>query len=377
MTSDPRDITARRLMGLLTPEDASLFDATAAGDPAMESARQELEHAATLIAVASAPASAPSPETWQRIKAACGLSPATARRPARIIAWSGWGVAAALAVILASKAGYFSPPRHPGTSDGGGGISVTTPRLDGSPVRPGNPDPATDPDAIAEHPRADDKTQLHEVTPGTDGHPEPSEKRRLIQELATLRTVLSKFRDRDRQIFSAVPGRTWPVIIEMLPPGSSPAATATTDQSPSLAARVGQALAGIDPQEPTPDTIDPAATVDPAATHDPAKPDEILPGKDSRPRAIPVYDPARDSGTLAIHDLPPATEGFEYNLWVNPGGNSQPVLAGTLPADLRSSDALDFSLGTTGILPASYQLTLDPSGAPVPPASGNIVLQGP
>ena len=38
---------------------------------------------------------------------------------------------------------------------------------------------------------------------------------------------------------------------------------------------------------------------------------------------------------------------------------------------------LHFSLGTTGILPASYQLTLDPSGPPVPPASGNIVLQGP
>ncbi len=371
MTPDPRDITARRLMGLLPPEDASLYDATAAGDPAMDSALQELEHTAALIAVATAPPAAPAPETWQRIKAACGLTPAAGRRPARFVAWSGWGVAAALALLLASKSGYFSSSRHPGTLDGGGGISRTTPGRDGSPVRPEDPAPATDPDAIAEHPGADDKTHLPGVTPDPDLHPEPAEKRRLIQELATLRTELSKFRDRDRQLFAAVPGRTWPVIIEMLPPGNTPDATASAEQSPSLAARVGQALAGIDPQEPPPDSIDPAATIDPA------KPDETLPANDSRPRAIPVYDPARDSGTLAIHDLPPATDGFEYNLWVNPGGNSQPVLAGTLPLDLRSSDALEFSLGTTGILPASYQLTLDPSGAPAPPASGNIVLQGP
>ena len=374
MTPDSRDITARRLMGLLPPEDESLYDATAAGDASMESAREELEHAAALIAVATTVAAAPAPETWQRIKAACGLTPATARRPLRLIAWSGWGVAAALAILLASKTGFFSPSRprqDPGVLDGGGGLSAKHPGRDGSPVRPDAPDPATGPDAVAEHHPAGDKTLLPGVTPESDSHPEPAEKRRLIQELATLRTELSKFRDRDRQLFSAVPGRTWPVIIEMLPPGNTPDATASAEQSPSLAARVGQALAGISPQDPPPDLIDPAATVDPA------KPFETLPANDSRPRAIPVYDPARDSGTLAIHDLPPATDGFEYNLWVNPGGNSQPVLAGTLPADLRSSDALDFSLGTTGILPASYQLTLDPSGAPVPPASGNIVLQGP
>ena len=97
----------------------------------------------------------------------------------------------------------------------------------------------------------------------------------------------------------------------------------------------------------------------------------------AEPRAIPVYDPARDMGTLAVRDLAPAPEGSEYNLWVATSESTPPVLAGTLPALTRASDSFDFTLGSTGFVPHSYFLTLDATGAPVAPGGGNIVLQGP
>lgn len=360
MNPDAHELAARHRLGLMSPEDEPLYKAAAANDPSMAEAEREWDALAAAIALDAAPPVTPSASLLPRIQAACGL-PTAARRMSPVFAWAGWGLAAALAVLLAAQPSLF--PRGDVHATGGGkpgGSSLASPAespgRDNSPVRPGDAEPAASSMAAA----PEEPTNAHESLP------DRAENRRLIQELATLRTELDRFRDRDREVFSVVPGKAWPVIIEMLPPESAASLLAT---GPAITTRVGEALAGITSGEEN-KLLDPGS----ASVAGPMEP--ALPVEGS-PRAIPVYDPARDTGTLVIRDLPPAPEGYEYNLWVNPGGQSQPVLAGTLPGNPGPNDALDFSLGTTGILPASYQLTLDAAGAPSPPAGANIVLQGP
>ena len=144
MNPDARDAAARHLLGLLPPEDESLLHAAAAGDPALQAACQEIEGLAALIAVASNPPAVPSPETWQRVRAACGLA-APSRGHHRWLLWSGGGVAAALAVLMSISSDRFSrtSPGSPAGQAGGGGSLPAHPERQTSPVRPGPPDSAT------------------------------------------------------------------------------------------------------------------------------------------------------------------------------------------------------------------------------------------
>ncbi len=96
------------------------------------------------------------------------------------------------------------------------------------------------------------------------------------------------------------------------------------------------------------------------------------------PSAVPIYDPARDTGTLVVNNLPDTVEGEFYNLWVTPEGNGEMIFVGRLPqSNARSADSFDFSLGSADIVPAGFVLTRDSRPKPSPPSSSNIILQGP
>ncbi|MCX6866413.1 MAG: hypothetical protein NTV46_09400 [Verrucomicrobia bacterium] len=96
------------------------------------------------------------------------------------------------------------------------------------------------------------------------------------------------------------------------------------------------------------------------------------------PTAIPIYDAARDSGTLVVSNLPPAAEGESYHLWVSTKIGEQPIYVGGLPESSASgADSFDFSLGSTMVLPSGFILTKDPQDTPAAPSEANIVLQGP
>jgi hypothetical protein len=205
--------------------------------------------------------------------------------------------------------------------------------------------------------------------------PEPAEKRRLIQEIETLRAELNRTQQRNREMLSPAPGRSWPLIVEMKSPSAS-----REDSDPPLSSQIADALAGKSAPEPKP-----------AAEQ--KQPGEFT--AQLQTTAIPVYDPARDTGTLAVRNLPAVAAGSQYNLWVSTADSSEPVFVGTLPDNLHSTDSLDFSLGSTGIIPTSYYLTMNSvdlssvfrvTGTDlsvmnrdqlVLPNSSNIVLQGP
>ncbi|RPJ32941.1 MAG: hypothetical protein EHM17_11960, partial [Verrucomicrobiaceae bacterium] len=96
------------------------------------------------------------------------------------------------------------------------------------------------------------------------------------------------------------------------------------------------------------------------------------------PTAVPIYDAARDAGTLVVSNLPPAGEGQVYNLWVITTIGARPVYIGSLPeSSAAGADSFDFSLGSSMVLPAGFLLTLDPANSPAHPTEANTVLQGP
>ena len=99
---------------------------------------------------------------------------------------------------------------------------------------------------------------------------------------------------------------------------------------------------------------------------------------EATPSAIPIYDSARDSGTLVVSNLQPASGGEAYNLWVTIEDGKKPIHVGRLPeAMARGADSFDFSLGSTAIVPTGFYLTRDPRGKSTAPSGANTVLQGP
>ena len=94
--------------------------------------------------------------------------------------------------------------------------------------------------------------------------------------------------------------------------------------------------------------------------------------------AIPIYDAARDSGTLVVSNLPAAENDEVYNLWVKTEAGAKPIYVGSLPeSSATGADSFDFSLGSTMVFPSGFVLTKDPRDTPTTPTATNTVLQGP
>jgi hypothetical protein len=370
MKSEACENAARHLFGLLAPEDEPLYEAAAAEDPVMREARRLVEELACAVALQAAVPVEPPAHLLPQIKAACGLlpEPAVPGLARVILAWSGWGAAAAVAA--AALALWPRPVSRPVEMASGGTTPVHL--RSGLPHQSPSPPPATIPESGGGRTGADAAVADAATAPNDTHADVRSENRRLIQELAVLRPELERYRQRDRELFAAVPGRSWPLIVEMHPPGLKP------EETPDgiLSSAVDGYFNGRTPNQKGPDPVTGSAT----APETPVDTASLPPAAGETleiPRAIPVYDPARDQGTLTVRHLPPPAEGSAYHLWVTAGAGSPPVLAGILPADIGTNDAFDFNLGSTGFVPQSYFLTQDPAGSPLAPAGGNIVLEGP
>lgn len=186
-----------------------------------------------------------------------------------------------------------------------------------------------------------------------------AETRRLTQEIEVLRDNLEKYQHRDRALFTATPGMALPIVMTMTPPGM----VAGDFQITTL---LGDALraATVIHEDPPLEDASPPADLEETPT--------------APPSAMPIYDSARDSGTLVTSNLPPASEAEVYNLWVTTQTATEPIYVGSLPQSSASgADSFDFSLGSTMVLPTGFMLTKDPVNHPAPPTPANTVLQGP
>lgn len=365
MNSDPHENAAWRIFGMLDADEAAAFDEAARQDPELRRAVDEIHELTTALAVVSSVPVRPRARELDRLRARLGFQ---IRRRSEWIAWSGWAAAAVLALVLALPK---SSRKEPGGLVAGSARVPSEPRVQvalpgAAKVEAGeshaSPGPAIDPTATA---------LLENAASGR------IETKRLIQEIEVLRGQLASIQKRDRERFSPVPGVAWPIVMTMRPPGFPVEGDFAAN---SLNTVLGDALAGRETLaggrlmgtfgEPT-ETLDSPVIA-------PPEPFAPAPAPTPTPTAIPIYDSARDAGTLVVGNLPQLQANESYNLWVRTSDAANPIYVGRLPQTVAAgADALDFSLGSTGIVPSGFLLTRDADSAAVTPGMNNTILQGP
>lgn len=377
MNSDPYDSAVWRSFGMLDADESAIFDEAARIDPLLRGALLEQDRLAAAIAVATTTPVVPKDGQLDRLEARLGLH--KVRRGPWIAAITGWAAAAALAAM-------WLLDHHGVIGTGSGPVPLT-----GQPVpNTGTSKSAPIPVPAREIPRnpAADGPAVQSPSPATASLDENviksrvrAETKRLVQEIEVLRDNLEKFQNRDRALFEPVPGMALPIVMTMNPPGHSSddnaVIAANTDPSPIHLLLAGDPSGGDLRGFPNGAKIqENSATVEGADLSSAAP---FVPTAPQEPSAIPIYDPARDSGTLLVSNLPPAEEGVSYNLWVSTPNADKPIFVGTLPASdkTKSSESFDFTLGTNMALPSGFMLTKDPSNQPASPSKANTVLQGP
>lgn len=348
---------------MLDADEAGAFDEAVRLDPELRKVVDEIHELTTAVAVVSSVPVRPRAGELERLRARLGFP---VHRRSSWLAWSGWAAAAALALAWVIQ----KPASEAGKSVAettGAGLSVKPAPPDAPPLpkaetgetRP-NVGTSSDPNAAA-------------VIEGTA--PGRIETKRLIQEIEVLRGQLARIQKRDRERFSPVPGVAWPIVMTMRPPGIPAEGDLAAN---ALNTVLGDALAGRETLAGgrlTAPVGDPGETPDAEASVQ-APTDPLAPAP--TPTAIPIYDSARDAGTLVVGNLPPLEENESYNLWVRTSDSTNPIYVGRLPQTVAAgADALDFSLGSTGIVPSGFVLTRDAESAPVAPGDANTILQGP
>ncbi len=363
MSSDPHENAAWRAFGMLDADEAAAFDEAVRLDPELSQAVDEIHELTTAVALVSSVSVKPRAGELDRLRSRLGFP---VRQRSHWFAWSGWAAAAVLALALALP--KFS------RKDSGGAVAGPA-RIPSDPrvqvVSPGVPEVETDePHASTGHAVDPNATAaLENAAPGR------IETRRLIQEIEVLRGQLARIQKRDRERFSPVPGVAWPIVMTMRPPGFPVEGDLAAN---SLNTVLGDALAGREPlasgrlmSNVGEFTESPELDASVQGPSDFFKPAPI-------PTAIPIYDSARDTGTLVVGNLPQLGANECYNLWVRTSDAANPVYVGRLPqTGADGADALDFSLGSTGIVPSGFLLTRDADSAPVAPGTSNTILQGP
>lgn len=327
MNFDPYDSVAWRSFGMLDAGENTVFDEEIRQDPGLRRACQEMDRLSAAIAACTVEPVWPQAEQLERLQRRLGL----ARGPRKCPLWMavfGWILAATLAAVLAST--HFSPRKTP--------RGTNRPPVEKS------------------------------AAPAVVGEGGASmETRRLHEEIQLLRRSLEEFHERDRVMFQVLPGRSLSLVMIMVPPGEKAAVRAP------LTAMLGDALAATNRHVPEESVADAEALPpDGDAGYTTAEPVSEL------PMAVPIYDAARDAGTLVVSNLAPAGEGNVYNLWVVTEIGGPPVYIGSIPeSSALGADSFDFSLGSSMVLPAGFLLTLDPHNAPASPTEDNTVLRGP
>jgi hypothetical protein len=320
MNSDPHDSVAWRSFGMLDAEEASLFEDAMIRDPGLRRSCLEMDRLAAAIAATTAEPVMPTPDQLEQLQRRLGLLRGLRKCPAWL-AGSGWAATMLLAGVWAWTH-FTAPAKTPSES------------------------PVTQAPVV---PASDDSTM---------------EIKRLDDEVEALRKNIEDFQERDRVMFQILPGRAMPLVMIMVPPGEK------SVPLPQLTAVLGDALAAANSH---PGVVE--------QTMDAQENTYIVEETDvaaAAPMAVPIYDAARDAGTLVVSNLPPAGDGNTYNLWVVMEMGGKPVCLGSLPENSAlGADSFDFSLGSSMVLPAGFLLTLDLQGAPAGPTEENTVLQGP
>jgi hypothetical protein len=360
MNSDPHDSAAWRLFGMLDSDETAGFDDAMRHDLELENAYREMDRlTATMAAVATIPV-APREGQLERLHLRLGL---VAPRRKNWLGISGWAAAAALGMILIFDSATDHRPITAGqkTSSGGSQLPSAThderSTLIESDTQPAPP-----------HNGSKNERSLAVTTSDHDGKAASKvETKRLIQEIEVLREKLANFQARDRQRFEATPGMAWPVVMRMGPP--EPPADVLSEPPPEesgIAAMLGDALTAANLRS---EPADAALSV--------TRPLPV-PVLSPEPAAVPIYDAARDTGTLVVSNLPATSPNEAYHLWVTTGRENHPVYVGRLPESTTgTADSIDFSLGSTAITPSGFVLTKDAQDKPLAPSTNNTVLLGP
>jgi hypothetical protein len=317
MNSDPYDSAAWKSFGMLDADESAMFEEAMRSDPALRKYSLEMDRLSAAIAAGAAAPVDPGSGLLD------GIQGRLRHRPSRGAgAWfavTGWAVALALGFVLWFGRDYSG-------------------------------------DSAAEKPVViRESASRPEIEP-----PSKAVTQRLTQEIEVLRENLEKFQRRDRALFAATPGIALPIVMTMTPPGvpaeGSPVTALLGDETrnPTLAVAEDESLDLLEETADFPES------------------------PPAQPSAMPIYDSARDLGTLVVSNLPDAGLGHGYNLWVVTENGGAPIYVGSLPESSASgAESFDFSLGSTMVLPSGFILTRDILDSPVSPSDENIVLQGP
>lgn len=357
MNSDPHELAAWRTFGMLDADEAAGFDEATRHDPELRNAYREMDCIATAVAVTTTIPIAPRAGQLERLHARLGLN---AAKRTNWFGISGWAAAAALAMILILD-------RNSTKMDQGVENHPTNPAV----LTPNRSQVAT---AVPSSKKGDESDGAGQVEPQQDMLTGASADidgrgyaKRLIQEREARRDKLENFQEQDRKRFEPVAGMAWPIVMRMLPPGMagelSGEVVTNDDHEPPITALLGDALTASN-LKIADDTLAAARTGEVAT----AKADSS---------AIPIYDAARDTGTLFVN-LPVKAPEMERYLWVETQEGGAPIYVGRLPeSNNQGPDSFDFSLGSTGIVPSAFFLTESGAGKPVAPSEENTILEGP
>jgi hypothetical protein len=365
MNSDLYDSAAWRTFDMLDADESSIFDEAMRHDPVLQSAYFEMDRLSAAIAAALTTPIEPQTRQLERLQSRLGLH--ASKRAHIAMAVSGWAAALVLGVLLVLHlTGLIdswgtpapvtvSPSPHPPTVAPLAGLNHPDRDADTNPVDPRAEEPLPVGGVAIKEPEVKAATKV--------------ETKRLNQEIEVLRAHLTKVQHRDRVLFEVVPGMALPIVMTLNPPGvalEDPATLAKNEEHSSITTLLGDALTSL--------TGAPRASASNPSTAQPADPDSFS----KRPSAIPIYDAARDLGTMVVSNLPPAADGEAYNLWVTTEIDGVPIYVGSLPENCALGvDSFDFSLGSTLVLPCGFVLTRDPEDAPATPTEMNTILLGP
>lgn len=343
---------------MLDADKAAAFDEALRHDPELRDAYQEMDRLAAAVAVTATVPIAPRAGQLERLHLRLGLTPA---KRTNWLGITGWAAAAVLTLILVLD-------RTRDSSDIAAGQPASHPALHHQQSTAPSPEPdlTNEPEPILTSPQEQVVDREIPVT-----HPDADAKviakvetKRLIQEIEVLRGQLESVLERDRERFESVPGMAWPIVVRMRPletDAENPAALVAKADDPPITSILGDALtaANLPPSEPLAERL-------------------ILLAPETEPSATPIYDSARDTGTLVVSNLPATTADEAYNLWVTTKKGDKPVHVGRLPeSNVRGGESFDFSLGSKATVPSSFILTKDRLGAPAAPSRNNTVLVGP
>jgi hypothetical protein len=356
---------------MLDADESAAFDEAARHDSHLKSATREMDRLQASVALVASRPVMPREGHLERIQARLGQQPK--RQFSLWFGISGWAAAAALALLLVWNAKII--PVFSSNSASAAASSIQ-PR----PQVPGTHEAIQTSLATSDSP--DSATSESTPTGSQDSNASSvvirRETERLTREIATLQDQVRSYQLHKQQWFEVLPGVATPVIMVMSPPGTP------ADERAGLALNdspVSQLL--VETLRVSSTEKQPSSSVADAAR--PTNADQVFQAADATPSvvaelpsAIPVYDAARDAGTLVVSNLPPVAADMEYNLWVQTSPGEKPVRLGILPdAGTSPSESFDFSLGTNTIMPSGFILTQDPKEKPTAPSGKNTVLQSP